>query len=73
MHRQDTASVKEVLNHGCESSSETCSGLMETAPGDSAAAHLLGFTSQKQMGKGPHHCFAHQYLMSQCRVFKMFC
>lgn len=47
MHRQHVASVNEVLNHRCESSSETCSRLMETAPGDSAAAPLLGLTSQR--------------------------
>lgn len=37
--RQDVASVKEVLNHRCESTSR----LMETAPSDSAAAPLLHF------------------------------
>lgn len=68
VHRQDVASGKEVLNHRCESTPR----LMETAPSDSAAAPLLHFTSQKQMSKGPHQCFAYEYLMSQCRFFKTF-
>lgn len=73
VHRQDVASVHGVLNHTCERSSETCSRLIETPPGDSAAAPLLHFTRQKQMSKGPHQCFAYQCLMSPYRFFKMFC
>lgn len=66
------ASINEVLNYESGSSFETCSRLLETAPVDSPVDNLLGFRSQKQMGRGIHHCIAHQCPRNQCNFFRMF-